>query len=84
MGSGAYFTTMWQQTTGLFLPLNKEFSQDEYSPNCSPWFFGEWNYRRPSFSMLFLHCLNNSMFFMWNIAFIEKSTENIYKEVLAY
>lgn len=63
MGSDAYFTTMWQQTTELFPPLNKEFSQDEYSPNCTQWCFQEWNYRRPSFSMVFLHCLNNSMFF---------------------
>ena len=37
---GAYFTTMWHQTTELFLPFHKEFNQDECSANVDSGFSG--------------------------------------------
>ena len=64
MCSDASFTTMWQQTTELFLAFNKEFSQDECSPNVDSDFSGgeiTGGFHLPS--CLFQHCLNDSVFF---------------------
>ena len=55
---------MWQQTTELFLAFNKEFGQDECSPNVDSDFSGgeiTGGIHLPS--CLFQHCLNDSVFF---------------------
>lgn len=62
MCNDAYLTTMWQQTTELLPSFNKEFSQDECSPDNG--FPGSRITGGPHFPCcLFLHHLNDSIFF---------------------
>ena len=64
MCSDAYFTTVWQQITELFLAFNKEFSQDECSRNVDSDFSGgEITGGIHLSSCLFQNCLNDSVFF---------------------
>lgn len=77
-GSGAYFTTVWQQTIELFQPENEEFGQDKYSPDCSQWFFGREITGGPHFSCYFCIVWIIAYFFIGNIAFIQKNTKKVF------